>query len=383
MSFAKAAFNLSLLLIVPPAMGRMGVADSVHVRVAQHGHSHKTRMVFIDEDRHLAVVRPDGSHYITIFSGASAWDPQWSPDGRHVVFICDFGDPYENEQQEICSIDVRTGRVKQLTHNQAIDFSPDWSPSGKRIAFIHKSHVVVMRSDGSNQHRVVGGGNVGSLGWRYSRMIVIGKGAADGGDIYLLSPRGDYLQRVNRRGRGDESDPEWAPGARRIIFIRLRWQAQVWAIRRDRTHDHRLTNGCCGTNNPGWSPTGRRVIFDQSGLVVARPSGAHARRTRCCRGSVVADWSWLGRPRAHMKVVKFSIRPHSDRTYGVVALVRSSFSSRSALPRCFYRPNRRQRARIRWVTWRQISGGRSRRNGRLRFHQRVSDVSIDRFYCTE
>jgi len=79
--------------------------------------------------------------------------PQWSHDGRHIVFTSD-----RDGNDEIYVMDANGGNVRRLTRTRATERAAVWSPDGKSLLFHSDgdgpSAVYVMRADGSHRVRV-------------------------------------------------------------------------------------------------------------------------------------------------------------------------------------------------------------------------------------
>jgi len=85
--------------------------------------------------------------------------PAWSPDGTRLVFLCRIGpaDAAGVPTFEICTMDADGTNLTGLTFNSVLEGTPTWSPDGQKIAFHRNvsgpqsSQLFVMNANGTDQ----------------------------------------------------------------------------------------------------------------------------------------------------------------------------------------------------------------------------------------
>jgi Tol biopolymer transport system component len=160
----------------------------------------------------------------------SPYRPRWSPKGLFVAFT--------HRLSRIAKLAVPNGRARLLT-NPCVECAEDpaWSPDGRRIAFMHKGRLFTMRSDGTNERRL-----------------------------------------LRRRERGF-SAPDWSPDGRRIAIVLN--GSKIAVLNADGTR-FRFIRGI-SARYPRWSPDGKLIAFigspngDTPALMVMRPDGSGRR----------------------------------------------------------------------------------------------------------
>ncbi|MFJ8821162.1 amidohydrolase family protein [Streptomyces sp. NPDC102467] len=272
---------------------------------------------------HLWLVDADGGTPRQLTDGP--WDdrgPAWSPDGTRVAFASERGgDPVTGSPYRIWVIDVRAGRLAQLTGlsgqsgpGQAgswEDFDPTWSPDGRRVLFVRgvvtaagtlqASTVASVAADGTGPVAVERTDDSGaqvmtpavSPRGRLAHLrttpapaasctlVVDGRPVEVSGDLAPAPPRwtGDDALLLTVDGTFRIVRPDAPEDAERIAFTarhpvdRPRYRVKAYDFEAGGVHAVR------SPHLPALSPDGRSVAFAAlNSLWVGATSGGHAPR---------------------------------------------------------------------------------------------------------
>jgi len=63
------------------------------------------------------------------------YQPDWSPDGKSVVYVS-----YQKDAMELWLLDLASGKPRQLISGGAVNVEPRWSPDGKKIVWVSTQH---------------------------------------------------------------------------------------------------------------------------------------------------------------------------------------------------------------------------------------------------
>jgi len=87
----------------------------------------------------LVLAKNHGKHfgYMDVFELERATDPQFSPDGRRIVYVRTFMDKMKDlARSSLWVIDADGQNHRPLSNGASNDVSPRWSPDGTRLAFL-------------------------------------------------------------------------------------------------------------------------------------------------------------------------------------------------------------------------------------------------------
>jgi Tol biopolymer transport system component len=176
-------------------------------------------------------------------------------------------------------LELPGGRLRRLTRSPAADLSPTWAPNGRRLAFRSdrdgNDEVYVMNADGSRQRNLTRNpASDYSPAWSSDgRRIAFATGRADptGNDLWLIDTNGSDPRPLVHQ-RGIDEYPMWSPDGSRLAFNCTLGETlpsqvgdfEVCVVNADGSGLRRITDAAGISAPGGWSPDGRRIVFDSS-----------------------------------------------------------------------------------------------------------------------
>ena len=165
--------------------------------------------------------------------------------------------------------------LQRLTDSPGRDFEPDWSPDGKTIVFSsdrddpENAQLYVMNRDGSAPHALMPFIAADFIAPRWSPdgewVLFHSNQAVDGEprfEIYKVRKDGTDLTNVSNTP-GNNFRGDWSPDGQRIVFVSERdGNRELYVMNADGSNQVRLTDSQADDNRPRWSPDGSTILFE-------------------------------------------------------------------------------------------------------------------------
>ena len=184
--------------------------------------------------------------------------PDWSPDGKRVVFELHRPQPLGSE---IYTVDADGSSLRLLAGGPGFDGSPRWSPDGRLVLFVSRR---------KHEHSPE---------------------CATCTELYVIAPDKRAFGRLTRKGVNAVT-PAWSPRGKRIVWARgvgPRGPLFLWIMRADTIGAAPL--GVRGLD-PSWSPDGRFIVFSRGGALFRVRADGRGETRLTARGPLDANPDW-------------------------------------------------------------------------------------------
>ncbi|MEP2987733.1 MAG: hypothetical protein ABJN65_16830 [Parasphingorhabdus sp.] len=164
---------------------------------------------------------PEGARLLQ----GNAGNPHWSRDGEKIYIDAQM----EGRLNDLATVDIKNGRINDLTNDKIQTFYPSPSPDGRYLAF---------------------GASVTNTG-------------VEQWDIFIMDIESRQITRITNDS-AYEGWPEWSPDGNSLVFSRLvDGQLEIFTIEKSGSKAVQLTGQTDQSfNHPAWSPNGLKVAFD-------------------------------------------------------------------------------------------------------------------------
>jgi TolB protein len=212
------------------------------------------------------------------------YQPDWSPDGRSVVYCS-----YQKDAVELWQLDLPTGKTQQLTSGGAVNVEPRWSPDGKRIAYVSTSYnkrfhiFAASLQDGAlaSVTRLTGETKSTVPRYYYSAydMEISPVWTRDGQDILFISNKGHIhgtggfwrmkaepgaeAREIHYEETNWKARPDFSPDGSRMVYssyLGRQWH-QLWVMPSNGGDAFPISYGDWDETNVRWSPDGKQLAF--------------------------------------------------------------------------------------------------------------------------
>jgi TolB protein len=212
------------------------------------------------------------------------YQPDWSPDGKSVVYVSS-----PKEAMELWLLELESGKTRALTSGGAVNVEPRWSPDGKRIVWVstqYNKRFHVFMADVANDElknvvRLTGETKSSLPRYYYSAYDIeinpvwtrdgkeilfvsnCGHIYGTGGFWRMKAEPGAEAREIHYEETSWKARPDFSPDGSRMVYSSYlggQWQ-NLWLMPADGGDAFSIRYGTYDFTNPRWSPDGRKIAY--------------------------------------------------------------------------------------------------------------------------
>jgi Tol biopolymer transport system component len=190
--------------------------------------------------------------------------PEFSPDGREIVFISIGSDLWGNQDLWIQSLE--TALRKQLTNQGYVEISqPVWPAGMNNIYYFSDMGVSMINASGGIPRLVPGlGRSAGELSVLEDKIVYVEKFGTDF-EVFRIPGRCGQKQGQHPKRLFSGRWPRISPDGNRITYSSDRTGIfNIWISKSDGSNPVQVTDSRISSGAPSWSPDGTKLAFDSS-----------------------------------------------------------------------------------------------------------------------
>ncbi len=196
------------------------------------------------------VVNADGSNHkpLTSLTQADSFLPQWSPDGKQIVygsFQALDGTDYKSDFSNIWMMNSDGSNPKPLTKlTKGGSYEPQWSPDGKQI--VYESARALDGNDSTNEHY----------------------------NIWIMNADGSSPKPLTQLTKADSYLPQWSPDGSKIAYQSFQALdgkdhkndfSNIWVVNSDGSNPKPITQLTkAGSYSAQWSSDSTHLLYESS-----------------------------------------------------------------------------------------------------------------------